>query len=461
MRYILDSTRIIDLSFNNLDEIPSAVFRLPYLFDLQLAGNQLKTINQEIINSPIGRLNLSSNPIESLPKLPYNLEELFISDCNLKNLDILSENKNLVVLVASCNKLSQIPFISSLQEVDLSYNRFLEFPKLPNTIISLDLSFNEIQFFPDKFNCPNLVTLDVSFNLIQYIPNFIQYPNLKQLNLASTQFQNELNVSEELTHLDLTNTQINRFSSTGKFYFTSAKSEGYHERYITDSIYYASTIAFPTFFGDIIISRIFKDNKHPKLLGIVDNRKNYPNTNYFSNYLIDNVEKYGISDKNLKKSIEEALDHLEMKNVHEYVSAAFVSTKGKQLIVSSVGGMAVFVKFSNKIIQICGNLPFTLFCSRHKTYGSIGSDKDAAMYYVHNIKEKAETYKMDVSEDMKFVIIVSMSIVDTLMSKTIEKIILDAADGPEIAARLKSACKSSMCSDNISVLVAYIPSLLK
>lgn len=144
----------IDLTDNEIENIPSELFALPQLFYLTLTHNKIKKMPITITKVPLIYLNISENPIEELPELlPRTLEQFVCAKCGIKKLpDSLSVLEDLIEVIAPFNDLDAVPRLPVVENLDLSHNHLKELPQMPDTVIFLDLSFNEIETIPEDWN---------------------------------------------------------------------------------------------------------------------------------------------------------------------------------------------------------------------------------------------------------------------------------------------------------------------
>lgn len=157
-------------SKNRLTHIPLSLFKLPNLTRLDLCWNNITDVPPEIAKSNIEVLNLSMNPIRSLPVLPPNIRTLMVVGCQMAQLPEALERSHLVELCASNNQLTSIPCIDSLKICRVSRNQLERFPKVPSAIEVLDVSHNNIS--SGKSNFPNefITDLDISHNALTHMP---------------------------------------------------------------------------------------------------------------------------------------------------------------------------------------------------------------------------------------------------------------------------------------------------
>ncbi|EGC39625.1 hypothetical protein DICPUDRAFT_147550 [Dictyostelium purpureum] len=221
--------KIIDLSFNNISNIPLDSFeKISKLEQLIMFNNNLTyipTTIETLRNLTI--LDLSHNRLEDTCREMGNLKslrELYLSNNLLSRFPTTGNLINLKKLVLDNNKISTIPPecvepLSQLQTLDLSFNKIEgigsciqrlknlkqlnlshnELIDIPNSLRhlvklhSLSLDYNQISVLPDKIvaSLPRLAKLTISNNKIKSLPYAIN--NLESLI--------ELNASNNLMEL--------------------------------------------------------------------------------------------------------------------------------------------------------------------------------------------------------------------------------------------------------------------
>jgi len=199
----------IDLSKNNLMELPECIGNFKYLHLLNLSGNQLL------------RLPESFGNLERLQSLDIsNNRQLAFSEWlgKLKNLQLLNLSKNrLTVLPESLGMLTQ------LQSLDLSSNNLTMLPeslgkiKQLTGLQQLDVSGNQLQLLPDWFldSFPHLQGLNISRNQLASwsvgMGNLNNLECLSSLNLSDNQLTTLPSMIGNLTQLqslDVSNNQL-------------------------------------------------------------------------------------------------------------------------------------------------------------------------------------------------------------------------------------------------------------
>lgn len=166
--------RQLRLAHNKISSIsPEAFQKLHNLTLLLLQGNRLQTIAEGDLKGLVGLnlLDLSGNLFSSVPKhLPSSVQQLYLSNNSLSGLDedSLGGFFNLKYLrLSHCGLQShsihpQVFDVSSLVELDLSYNRLITIPNIPTTLQYLYLEANEIQGFNMTSFCREVGPLSYS-----------------------------------------------------------------------------------------------------------------------------------------------------------------------------------------------------------------------------------------------------------------------------------------------------------
>ncbi|XP_011860630.1 PREDICTED: lutropin-choriogonadotropic hormone receptor [Vollenhovia emeryi] len=192
----------IDLTNNNITDIPVHAFQFPNLEILFLRRNHLRAIHDDaFINLPNLRiLELDENYLRKIPAAALNLpslEELSISNNKIERLtkDALRYANNLVSLDLRGNPIKEIhdetfQNLGKLRKLILSNVKELRlFPNL-NGAASLEvlrLDRSQLKEVPSNLcrQCPKLKSLDMKSNSLTEIPNLRNCNELRVLDLAS------------------------------------------------------------------------------------------------------------------------------------------------------------------------------------------------------------------------------------------------------------------------------------
>jgi len=193
----------LDLSYNDITDLPEAIVNLTQLESLDLRGSHLTQLPESIGNlTRLKSLNLYGN---KLTKLPESIGEL----TQLKSL-ILSGNE-LIKLPESIKNLTQLP------ELDLSGQKLTELPESIGNLTQLkflNLRENQlIKLLESIGKLTQLESLDLSGNQLTQLPesigNLIQ---LKSLNLSKNQLTKLPESIGKLTKLESLNLRGNQLT---------------------------------------------------------------------------------------------------------------------------------------------------------------------------------------------------------------------------------------------------------
>ncbi|XP_074600269.1 FLII actin remodeling protein [Brevipalpus obovatus] len=177
----LNSLRYLNVRENKLKNsgLPPGLFELKHLLVLDLSRNQLREVPVELEHTKgLLVLNLNHNQIETVPN------QLFINLIDLMYLDL------------SYNKLETLPpqlrRLVNLQTLDLSYNPLgnNQLRQLPSLVSLRSLNLRNTQrtlvnLPPSLESSVNLTDLDLSDNQLESVPPVLNtIPNLRRLNLS-------------------------------------------------------------------------------------------------------------------------------------------------------------------------------------------------------------------------------------------------------------------------------------
>ncbi|XP_036386662.1 lumican [Megalops cyprinoides] len=162
------------LAYNQIGKIAPGSFKnLQNLTILLLQGNRLKTIGRADFTGlhSINLLDLSHNRLDLFPShLPPSVQQLYLSNNSLIGLfeDSLQGFHSLGHLRLSHNQLRSPNMapgafnVSTMVELDLSYNQLTSIPVVPTTLLYLYLEANQIEEFNVTSLCRTVGPVDYS-----------------------------------------------------------------------------------------------------------------------------------------------------------------------------------------------------------------------------------------------------------------------------------------------------------
>ena len=210
----------LDLSNNNLTEMPKEIAQLNNLTTLDLSHNQCATFPNEIAQlTNLIELKLSFNHLNKVPKEIAQLTSLTKLDLSYNQLTELPKEvaqlTNLIKLELSDNQLTELPKevteLAKLVILGISNNSLVSLPdgfgRLSN-LLMLYIDRNKFTHFPDEIlRLTNIGLLEFSHNKLVKVPKAIaQLTNLSTLYLSNnqlTELPQEITQLSKLTKLDL------------------------------------------------------------------------------------------------------------------------------------------------------------------------------------------------------------------------------------------------------------------
>ena len=146
---IKNLTKLVVLSAcgNNIKELPLELFKLKSLCMLDLANNKISIITNKIDNLSLLFLDISNNPIETLPQIIYkkqrintlnlhntNIQTIPEDICQLKNLNTLTFDDKHLPSIAKC-----LSSFTNINSINLTKSNYDETSKI---IQNLDLKYD-------------------------------------------------------------------------------------------------------------------------------------------------------------------------------------------------------------------------------------------------------------------------------------------------------------------------------
>jgi len=186
---VSESVQNLNASKNRLTVVSSELSKLKSLRDIDLSENCFKSIPQVLQNmTSLVSINLSNNSIMIHDHKSLNLEEEFeFLKPRLENKLELSNPEDSIYseedLQDSSSKVSNKS--NSVDSGILISDHSFDFSPLSN-LTSIDLSHNQIQFFPDSLSdLFTLMSLNISHNQITCLPTTLKSaPNLRYLDIS-------------------------------------------------------------------------------------------------------------------------------------------------------------------------------------------------------------------------------------------------------------------------------------
>ncbi len=204
--------KTLNLSYNKLTALPTAIKNLTNLVTVDLSGNSFKTFsNYAKYWTKVTSLDLSYNSLTAVPKSVAYMKKMVTLDLSNNQITSLSAylkfHTSLVTLDMSNNKITALS-TTALQKLTKLQNLYLQnnaLPKVPASVMyltnlrTLNVANNKITTVSGYiYKCTKLSVLDLSNNQISTLTSYVsKLTNLTKLNLAN----NKLSTLPNLTKL--------------------------------------------------------------------------------------------------------------------------------------------------------------------------------------------------------------------------------------------------------------------
>ncbi|EAY13913.1 Leucine Rich Repeat family protein [Trichomonas vaginalis G3] len=453
----------LDLSYNQLTEIPEEIFTFESLMDLNLSFNKLTTIPAKIVDSGLIFLNLNYNHIEFLPELAQTIEYLHLASCGLSELPpSVSSLNDLVYLSCPNNKLSNIPVIPNLIKLNVSNNELKMIPELPSTLTHLNISRNLLKDLPS--NLPDLTELDLSFNSISNLP--IQYSSnsLKNLNLSGNfEFNDTIDLSHfpNLEVLNISGTESNITGDSSRLQIIFLDIFATSSSCIlqtTEKTCYMSYKGISTQYYDIpyVKMSLSQDLSFFGIIHAHEDRKATHDASSLLNSLVNKHKDY-IDGDILDNISEKVMEVVGSTETYKESSMTIASLQSSMLTVSQKGFIRVCIIHDDGSVQFTAannaiksniNEPFVV-----RDY--LSHLRDSGREYVYGCKEPIKTETIFL-ESAKFVIIGSENIINEFPVEILSEFGKKYDSAQELAHVIFNISFNYSRKANASLFVAYL-----
>jgi Leucine-rich repeat (LRR) protein/serine/threonine protein phosphatase PrpC len=204
------ATKRIDLTNNEIKEIPLELCELTGIQYLNISVNRLTSLPQEIVALRLTALFISENDISNLPPLPKTLTSLTCVKCKFTELPaVIFDVPRLGYVDFSSNRITGLARLPMSQTILLSLNEIEQLPEMPDIVSRLDISGNRITELSLTGEMNSIQDLDVSQNRLRRF-TFPVLPLMATLRIADNPLSMRLEFSSipAIRVLDIANTEI-------------------------------------------------------------------------------------------------------------------------------------------------------------------------------------------------------------------------------------------------------------
>ncbi|KAH0788150.1 protein phosphatase 2C [Histomonas meleagridis] len=456
---------------NLIRDLPMSLHNLR---GLDISFNFIRRLTPKLIQEIQSYDNL--NKIKKLPKLPKTLISLFAGYCDLDSLpDSLSKNPNLRVVDVPGNNLQSIPTFKSVTRLHLSRNKFTVFPdNIPNTIVNLDLSFNDIVEIPEDLCFLHLDELDLSFNCIINFPENFNAPMLRYLRISANPLD-DLNTSvfPHLLILDISMTNVKTPDDSPikqilvSEDYPSSPNLRIHRLTCDDWVAYAEMKGVRDTMEDAIIVRShIKGNLD--VYAMIDGHGGSA-TAVFSEYFIEQYvssESFKFTEKSVYQMIYKLDEALRNRKFFDGATIAIAFFNGEKLITAHIGDARILVIHRGGGIYYCTNDHKVTERSEFERIHSFGGR--ITNLRLHGVLApsrclgdlnvpanvpipEVHTYKMKKND--RWLIIGCDGIFDAMTNIKVSRAARRSNDARGLAYDLRNLAFTNLSLDNISVIV--------
>lgn len=217
--FAMEALKVLDLSDNLLTALPEDIGQAALLCEFRATGNKLTVLPNSIGDcANLETLELSKNSLSTFPPSIGNLVKLTKLKLDENQIEVipaffgafrmlkdLSMNKNKIHSVDG----DALAPLSSLTMLDLSQNRLTALASTPKSesLDSLLLSFNQLETLENLDRCPNLTVLDLHNNKLKALPDSTcSLYHLKTLAVSNNELADvdpRISVLDSLTRIAL------------------------------------------------------------------------------------------------------------------------------------------------------------------------------------------------------------------------------------------------------------------
>ena len=470
----------INVTDNEITEIPPDLFSLPKLTHLNLAKNRLTTLPEELKNAKLVCLNISENPVSVIPNvLPATLVALYCSYCGLRELpECVSQLRLLETLVACGNELTDVPPVSRiLKKLLLSRNKFTELIDFfPDTLLILDLSRNKIAKTPAEISCPALLDLDLSHNQMEKLPILTDCMRIRSLKVSHNPLSGELDLKQfpflecldvAFTHLEIPgieNQDMREMVVSDPALFVSQR---YKLMVVPDSwIGYAEMCGQRESMEDAIVVRPGVAND-VDLYCVFDGHGGCSTSNFCAYEIVRIFQNNGdFSETSVKSAIDKLTQSLRSQKYSDGSTMAMALVSHNEVITAHLGDSRVLVVKENgevtfatkdhkpenrdeidRILELGGKV------TGSRTDGMVAVARCLGDFGIFGVGTEPSIHRITLSDEDRWIIVGCDGLFDLVSNENVGLIAGKAENAVDLACDLRNIAYNRLCPDNISAVV--------
>lgn len=462
----------LDLSGNDIEKIPNQLFMLPELKNLSVFSNKITEIPIEISISQIQILNISRNPIKTLPKLPQTLGLLIAHDCLFDEIPVsVSSLTRIASIDFTNNKIKTVPFLPNAESLFLSCNEITEFPVILDNIREIDVSHNKIKHVNINHNHMYLNEMNISNNLLETYKCQSKLPGLETLKLNNNP---KLNIHftfdnyPELDSLDISNTNIDiNLSVPERNMREIVESTSFMQAPDTKIFKYNPKVGYAEMKGKrntMEDALIIQYNNHLNTFAVIDGHAGSFTADLTAFKLPQLITKFDVNS--IVNSLKDLNNYLKDENAGDGATLALVVQQGNKLIAANIGdSRSLIVRSNGSVFPLSyDHKPYERselerirsngsYVENMRTEGVLAISRSLGDFTLVGVSAVPCINEYTIQESDYRLLIACDGVFDVISNELAGKIVI-SEESPSVAAhKLRNAAYAMQSDDNISVIV--------
>ena len=461
----------IDLTNNHLKSVPGPLFSLPQLRQLILSNNQITEIPSEIEDSNLFVLNVSENPISTLPTLPASLSVFAGHACKFESVpEALVHAKRLSAIDMSYNKLKSFPEFPAAEYLLLSCNCIEQFDKIGENIRVLELAHNRLRSFKVDEEFEFIHTLDVSFNELDNC-EIGPLPELRTLRVShNSNLAVSLKLSEypSLDCVDVSRTNIVIQPEEGLrireiIYDQDHPITPMYKTFTDPSVGYSETMGNRQSMED---SLIIQNINGMRILAVIDGHGGSTASTLTAFELPPLITEFSV--EGVASALNKVNRVLRRKRVPDGATIALVVQKESKIIAANIGDSRALIVRSDASVVPLGydHKPYErsemerlrdrgAFVMYDRVGGILAISRALGDFSIIGVTATPCILEYEITEADKYIVIACDGVFDVISNDEVGPIVVNE-DCPVAASKLVSAAFARSSDDNISAIVAPV-----
>jgi len=469
----------IEISTGYIGEIPTDFCLFINIQHLDLSGNHICRLPDDIKNMQLRHLLLNENPICTLPELPLTLHTLSCCKCQFNDIpDSIYSIPHISRIDFSCNRIKSVSTLPEIPYIILSCNQISQIPILPNSITSLQIAHNKLKKFVLEKDYPLLLEIDISHNQVNQC---ILRPliGLKILKISFNPLELEIDLSQfpSLDSIDLCETSIKfidsppppkmREISYSDFEWFSKSTSAQYKLFECSNAGYSETIGLRPSMED---SLVIRSNMSPALYAVIDGHGGF-RTSSLSAYLIpvyfSQLEQKATSGAS--EVLKKLNDRLRKMGVKDGATLVMTLVSQSQIGCAHVGdARALIVRKDGTVVQLTSDHKATdrtefdlvkenrAFLSSGRLMGTLAVSRAVGDFGIDGVMRVPSLTSYSIKDGDMRLVLACDGVFDVMTNEEIGRNVAENRDVHLAAAIVRNLAFARGSQDNLSVIVVDI-----